>query len=46
VQEEQKPLGSQINSMLWVDRCDEADWAWRDSGQLYEFPGCNVGMIR
>ena len=37
---------SQVNSMLWVGQFDEADWAWRDGGQLYEFPRSDQGTIR
>jgi hypothetical protein len=37
---------SQVNSMLWVGEFDEADWTWRDSGQLYEFPRSDDGRIR
>lgn len=37
---------SQVNSMLWVGRFDEAGWAWRDAGQLYEFPRSERGAIR
>jgi hypothetical protein len=37
---------SQENSMLWVGQFDEADWKWRDSGQLYEFPRSKKGAIR
>src|SRR6516165_10140421 len=37
---------SQVNSMLWVGEFDEAGWAWRDAGQLYEFPRSNNGTIR
>jgi hypothetical protein len=37
---------SQVNSMLWVGQFDEADWSWRDAGQLYEFPRSDGGIIR
>ena len=37
---------SQVNSMLWVGQFDEADWMWRDDGQLYEFPRSKNGSIR
>jgi hypothetical protein len=37
---------SQVNSMLWVGQFDEAGWAWRDAGQLYEFPRAEGGKIR
>jgi hypothetical protein len=37
---------SQVNSMLWVGQFDEASWAWRDAGQLYEFPRADNGTIR
>jgi hypothetical protein len=37
---------SQVNSMLWVGRFDEAGWTWRDAGQLYEFPRSASGDIR
>jgi hypothetical protein len=37
---------SQVNSMLWVGQFVEADWAWRDDGQLYEFPRSEDGSIR
>jgi hypothetical protein len=37
---------SQVNSMLWVGQFDEADWSWRDAGQLYEFPRSDDGSIR
>jgi hypothetical protein len=37
---------SQVNSMLWVGQFDEAGWAWRDAGQLYEFPRSDDGTIR
>jgi hypothetical protein len=36
---------SQVNSMLWVGRFDEAGWAWHDAGQLYEFPRIANGTI-
>jgi hypothetical protein len=36
---------SQVNSMLWVGQFDEADWMWRDDGQLYEFPRSKKGSI-
>jgi hypothetical protein len=37
---------SQVNSMLWVGQFHEAGWAWRDAGQLYEFPRSEGGRIR
>jgi hypothetical protein len=37
---------SQVNSMLWVGRFDEAGWTWRDEGQLYEFPRSDDGTLR
>jgi hypothetical protein len=37
---------SQVNSMLWVGRFDEAGWTWRDAGQLYPFPRSDDGTIR
>jgi hypothetical protein len=37
---------SQVNSMLWVGEFDETGWAWRDAGQLYEFPRSDQGTIR
>ena len=37
---------SQENSMLWVGQFDEASWAWRDYGLLYEFPRSEDGKIR
>jgi hypothetical protein len=37
---------SQVNSMLWVGQFDEAEWSWRDAGQLYEFPRFDDGTIR
>lgn len=37
---------SQVNSMLWIGHLDEADWSWRDEGQLYEFPRSNNGTIQ
>jgi hypothetical protein len=37
---------SQVNSMLWVGHFDEAGWAWRDAGRLYEFPRSDDGTIR
>jgi hypothetical protein len=37
---------SQVNSQLWVGRFHEADWAWRDAGQLYEFPRFDNGDIQ
>jgi hypothetical protein len=37
---------SQVNSMLWIGRLDEAEWSWRDEGQLYEFPRSNNGGIQ
>ena len=37
---------SQVNSMLWAGQLDEADWTWRNAGQLYEFPRSENGSIR
>src|SRR5262245_23386921 len=37
---------SQVNSMLWVGRFDDADWSWRDAGHLYEFPRFDNGSIQ
>jgi hypothetical protein len=37
---------SQVNSMLWVGRFDEASWSWHDSGRLYVFPRSDTGAIR
>jgi hypothetical protein len=37
---------SQVNSMLWVGHFDEADWTWRNEGQLYEFPRRSDGSIQ
>jgi hypothetical protein len=37
---------SQVNSMLWVGQFDDASWAWRDEGALYEFPRTDEGAIR
>jgi hypothetical protein len=37
---------SQVSSMLWVGRFDEAGWTWCDAGQLYEFPRAEGGRIR
>ena len=37
---------SQVNSMLWIGRFDEAGWKWRDAGQLFEFPRSQDGSIR
>lgn len=37
---------SQENSMLWVGDFDEAAWAWRDAGKIYEFPRSDDGDIR
>jgi hypothetical protein len=37
---------SQVNSMLWVGQFDEAGWAWRSAGELYEFPRSGEGTIR
>ena len=37
---------SQVNSMLWVGQLEEADWTWRDGGQLYKFPRSDDGAIR
>jgi hypothetical protein len=31
--------------MLWVGQFDEAEWSWRDEGQLYEFPRAKNGAI-
>jgi hypothetical protein len=36
---------SQENSMLWVGEFNEADWTWRDAGQLFEFPRSDGGEI-
>lgn len=36
---------SQVNSMLWVGQFDEASWAWRDLGRLYDFPRTTHGSI-
>jgi hypothetical protein len=36
---------SQVNSMLWIGHLDEADWSWRDEGQLFEFPRSTDGSI-
>jgi hypothetical protein len=36
---------SQVNSMLWVGHLNEADWSWRDEGQLFEFPRSANGSI-
>lgn len=37
---------SQENSMLWVGHFEEANWSWRDKGQLYEFQRSDDGAIR
>lgn len=37
---------SQVNSMLWVGRFNEADWSWCGVGQLYEFPRFEDGSIQ
>jgi hypothetical protein len=37
---------SQVNSMLWVGNLEEANWTWRDEGQLYEFPRSDDGAIQ
>ena len=37
---------SQVNSMLWVGRFDEAGWTWHDAGRLYAFPRSDDGAIR
>jgi hypothetical protein len=37
---------SQVNSMLWVGRFDEAGWTWHDAGELYAFPRSDDGAIR
>ena len=37
---------SQVNSMLWIGQLNEANWTWRDTGQLYEFPRSDNGSIR
>jgi hypothetical protein len=37
---------SQVNSMLWVGQFDEANWQWRDEGQLFEFPRSDGDTIR
>jgi hypothetical protein len=37
---------SQVNSQLWVGEFNEAEWAWRDEGQLFDFPRGNDGAIR
>jgi hypothetical protein len=37
---------SQVKSMLWVGTLGEADWTWRNDGQLYEFPRSNNGAIQ
>jgi hypothetical protein len=37
---------SQANSMLWVGQLDDANWAWHNAGQLYEFPRADDGEIR
>lgn len=37
---------SQENSLLWIGRFEKSTWAWRDNGQLYEFPRTGKGKIR
>jgi len=37
---------SQVSSMLWVGNLNEADWTWRDKGQLYQFPRSKNGAIQ
>ena len=37
---------SQVNSMLWVGRFDEAKWSWRDPGALYAVPRFDDGSIQ
>jgi hypothetical protein len=37
---------SQVNSLLWVGMFDEADWKWRDAGQIYAFPRFDDGSIQ
>src|SRR4029078_3659484 len=37
---------SQVSSMLWVGNFNEADWTWRDKGQLYQFPRSKNGAIQ
>jgi hypothetical protein len=37
---------SQVNSLLWVGQFNEADWKWRDDGQIYEFPRFPDGSIQ
>jgi hypothetical protein len=37
---------SQVNSMLWVGQFDDANWIWRDAGQLYEFPRRDNGSVQ
>jgi hypothetical protein len=37
---------SQVNSLLWVGKFDEAGWKWRDAGQIYEFPRFDDGSIQ
>jgi hypothetical protein len=37
---------SQVNSLLWIGQFDEAGWAWRDDGRLYEFPRFDDGEIQ
>lgn len=37
---------SQVNSQLWVGQFDDANWIWRDDGQLYEFPRFDNGSIQ
>lgn len=36
---------SQVNSQLWIGQFDEADWGWRDEGQLFDFPRAKNGAI-
>jgi hypothetical protein len=42
----QVAIVSQVNSLLWIGRFDQASWDWRDAGQLYEFPRADQGAIR
>jgi hypothetical protein len=37
---------SQENSMLWVGYFEEAQWSWRDDGQLYQLPRTDDGSIQ
>jgi hypothetical protein len=37
---------SQVNSMLWVGKFNEAEWSWHDAGQLYDFPRADNGAIQ